>query len=91
MLVLGKSRTPAARAGRRSLESFPLLKEVIGEREVRRKEEGGGGEEAAEESSNTESLTLLSGKFIRGVMINCRKICCSFNLWKQLERLAWPG
>ena len=40
MLVLGKSRTPAARAGRRSLESFPLLKEVIGEREVRRKEEG---------------------------------------------------
>ena len=56
MLVLGKSRTPAARAGRRSLESFPLLKEVIGEREVRRKEEGGGGEEAAQRKVATRKV-----------------------------------
>ena len=51
MLVRAREREHGARGRGRSLESFPLLKEVIGEREVRRKEgrKGGRGEKRREE------------------------------------------
>ena len=54
MLVRAREREHGARGRGRSLESFPLLKEVIGEREVRRNEgeERRGGERRGEERTS---------------------------------------
>ena len=52
MLVRAREMVHGARG--RSLESFPLLKEVIGEREVRRKEGRGGVEKRGEERRGEE-------------------------------------